>query len=144
MAVSFRRGKWVLDFYDQTGKRRWVTTRWSAPEDKDRAVKHLAKLEQEVAQGAYRSARQQVHLAKLIEAYMAQLDVRTLTKRDYETIIANRLAPFFGLKRKLNSITRLDIERYRAEQQKAGLAVATINKDLVLISMLLKYAQANG
>ena len=26
MAISKRRGKWVLDFYDQHGNRRWETT----------------------------------------------------------------------------------------------------------------------
>jgi hypothetical protein len=88
--------RWVLDFSDQFGVRRWVTTQWSADTDKPKADKLLARLSVQVDEGVFEARNEQRTFPQLVEAYISQLDVRELTKLEYQQIITARLQPFFG------------------------------------------------
>jgi integrase len=147
--VSKRRGKWTLDFKDQTGTRRWIQTEWSADKDKPKAEKLLAAYEHQIDDGRFEAKSEQRDFAELIETYLAQLDVRKATRVDYLSIINTHLKVHFGTM-KLRAIKPLEVEKFRAwmqgrkNQSGKPLAVRTINKSLTLLSMMLKHAEGHG
>ena len=59
--VSKRRDRWVLDFTDQFGKRRWKTMPKGTT--KDKAKEELAKIERSVKMGAYVPKAKEENLA---------------------------------------------------------------------------------
>jgi integrase len=140
--VRKRRGRWVLDFTDGKGVRRWLTTKWSSDADKEKAEKLLARLSVQVEDGSYEPKREQRDFSQLVDSYVSQLDVREHTKCDYMQIINGRLRPYLG-SMKLRGVTPQIVERYRAWVQEQGKAVRTVNKDLTLLSMMLKYAEGH-
>ena len=104
--VRSRRGKWVLDFYDQDKTRRWITTKWPATEaNRLLAEKELARHANAVEDCTFLSKTQQRDFAQLVDAWTAQLDVRPLTRADYQAVIKHHLSKFFG-DSKLRAITR--------------------------------------
>lgn len=142
--VRARRGRWTLDFRDQTGTRRWITTKWPATDDhRHKAEKELARLAVAVDDGAFQSKTQQRDFAQLVDAYTRQLDVRTLTRADYVAIMGTHLTPFFGAT-KLRAITPQQIEDFRAWMQARGKSVRTINKILTQLSSMFRYAEGHG
>ena len=140
--VRKRRGRWILDFTDQHGIRRWVTTRWSSDADKLKAEKLLARFAVQVDDGTFEARSEQRNFIQLVDSYISQLDVRAHTKREYEQIINSRVKIFFGAM-KLRAITPRNLEEYREWVQRQGKAVRTINKDLTLLSMMFKYAEGH-
>lgn len=96
--VRYRRNRWVLDFRDQQGGRRWETTRYTKPEDYERAVKLLRDRERAIDQGEYQAKREHKRFEDLVEAYRAahiNVNIRETTKKDYEGRIKNHLLPYF-------------------------------------------------
>ena len=51
VCIRKRRGRWVLDFYDQYGKRRWETMKESTTNKK--ANERLRAIEEMVSKGVY-------------------------------------------------------------------------------------------
>jgi integrase len=146
MSVSMRRKFWTLDFRDQHGVRRCIKTEWSTDKDKPKAQALLDQYLGQIEAGRFEAKSEQRDFTKLAEDFIAQLDVRTFTRKEYGSIINNYLRGYFN-KMKLRAITPREVEKFRAWMQgrkRAGsdkpLAVSTINKSLTLLSMMLKYA----
>jgi integrase len=145
--VRMRRGKWTLDFRDQTGSRRWIQTRWSSDKDKPKAEKLLVQYEAQIDDGKFTAKKDQRNFEQLTEAYLANLDVRKFTRVDYESVINTHLKVYFG-RIKLRAITPLVVEQFRAWMQgrfapggKRKLAVRTVNKSLTTLSQILGHAE---
>lgn len=131
-----------MDFVDQTGVRRWVTTKWSDEADKAKADKLLARLCVQIDDGSFEAKNEQRTFSQLVEAYLEQLDVRRLTNLEYRQIITARLIPFFG-NMKLRAITPRIVEDFRGWIHRQGKSIRTVNKDLTVLSMMLKYAEGH-
>ena len=154
--VVKRRGKYVLDYYDQTGKRRWETT----DGNKKDAELLLAQRVQEVARGDYQSRADQTTFEQLTEAYLTNRvkgQVRKPTAEDYEETIRRHILPHFA-GRRVRSISMHDVEQFRAHMTKKGeqgalakgadmrlrkFGPSTVNKCLTLLSMMFNYALAH-
>lgn len=151
--VVKRRGKYVLDYYDQNGKRRWETTNGSKKE----AELLLAQRVQEVERGDFQSRRDQPTFDDLADAYIenARASVRDITAAEYEAGIRRHILPYFN-GRRVRAIARRDVEAFRAWLAKRGEAgvpiegqpgkvrrfgASTVNKHLTLLSMMFGYAQ---
>ena len=151
-SVSKRRNKWVLDYRDQHGVRRWETTNGTRKE----AEHLLAQRLQEIGKGEFQSQRDQMTFDELSEAYKSghvAVNVRENTRRDYECNIRLYLVPYFtGVK--VRTITPEMIEAFRRhllekeikikrgekETVKKGVGRRTINKCHTLLSAMLRYA----
>ncbi len=64
---------------------------------------------------------------------------RPTTRERYRCCLELHLIPFFG-GQALDLITVADVDRYKADKLREGLAAATINKTLVLLSSILEVA----
>ena len=67
--VRFRRGKWVLDYRDQYGIRRYESTKYTKKEDKEKVVKLLGNIENKVDEGKYQDKKSRHKIEDLIEKY---------------------------------------------------------------------------
>lgn len=136
--VRKRRGKWVLDYRDQHGKRHWETTELN----KKGAELLLAERLQEVGRGEYQEKREEKTFEELIEAYnVAHLstNVRDTTRLDYQSCIKCHLLPYFtGWK--IRAITPAVVEAYRGKLLEQGVGRRTINKSLTLMGSMFRYA----
>ena len=65
--IRKRRGKWVLDYRDQQGRRHWETTDGNRKD----AELLMAQRLQEIGTGEFRTSAEQETFEKLVEAYTA-------------------------------------------------------------------------
>jgi integrase len=154
--VRKRRGKYVLDYYDQHGQRRWETTKGNKRE----ADRLLRQRQEEVERGTYQARSDQTTFEELAEAYIARAKtkVRDITAAEYEDTIRRHILPFFT-GRRLRTITLRDVELFAEHLSAVGVAglpirgqehksrkfgVRTVNKCLVLVSMMFGYAVRHG
>jgi integrase len=150
--VVKRRGKYVLDYYDQNGKRRWETTNGNKKE----AELLLAQRIQEIHRGDFQARTEQVTFDELAASYVAnvRVKVRDLTATEYDDAIERHILPYFS-GRRVRAITSKDIEDFRSWLIKRGeegvliagkreqlrrFGPATVNKLLTLTSMVFGYA----
>jgi len=140
--VVKRRGKWVIDYYDQHRKRHVETTYGNKRE----AEALLAERIQEVNGGTYQSKRDQLTFAELVEAYRAahiNVNLKPTTRRDYESKIRLYLAPYFQ-NLKIRNITVPMVEKFKADKLEEGKGRRTINKCLIVLGAMFRYAERQG
>ena len=67
--ITKRRKRWVIDFYDQHGKRRWKTM----PEGstKKQARDELRAIEDQVSKGSYIPSRKMPDFSKVADMWLA-------------------------------------------------------------------------
>lgn len=149
--VKKRRGKWVLDYRDQNGVRRWETLKDGTRKDADAL---LAQRMQEVGRGDYRPIAEEKTFEELKDAYVkghVEVNVRFATRKDYETLIALHLLPYFK-GRKVRTITRQDVEIWRGKlltgkqpdgrtpREEGPVGRRTVNKAHIQLGAMLRYA----
>jgi integrase len=154
--VVKRRGKYVHDYYDQHGKRRWETTKGNRKE----VELLLAQRLQEIERGDFQAKRDQAEFDDLADGYIAnaKVKVRDITAREYEEDIRRHIVPFFA-GRRVRSITSKDVEDFRSwlikrgeqgvliagqETKRRKFGRATVNKFLTLLSMMFGYAERHS
>lgn len=121
------RDRWVADFRDQHGRRRL-----EVPEgpfetkalEKRAAGELLQRRLTEVKAHSYTLERERITFAALCDLFLAsKVRARKTTLDGYRELIECYLRPYFG-PRKVETITRLDVEAFRSEMAKgAPLAV---------------------
>ena len=93
--VRKRRDKWVIDFYDQFGKRHWET----AGTNKKEAEELLAQRLLEVGKSVYRPQSKAKKFEEVAEQwYKTQIvpNKRPKTAHYYRNLLDNHLLPFFS------------------------------------------------
>ncbi len=137
--VRKRRGKWVIDFYDQFGRRHWETV----GTNKKAAEEQLAQRIQEVGKEIF----QPIQLSKTFkevsaEWFQSQVETkkRPKTVKYYKDIKGIHLDPYFG-EIKVGRIDFALIEKYMAfKLTKGKLNKDSINKTVTALGTILKYA----
>jgi len=166
MAVVKRRGKWVLDYYDQHGIRRWETTQGNKKE----AEVLLAHRLLEIGKGNYLSpTERKIPFSKLTTQWLDSrgAKIRPATIGQYRNHVDKHLSPFFGsilIERIDMPLVEAYISRKDKERKEAGaikvkavaesrpltleeradvhgvIGIVTINKTLTTLGTILKYA----
>jgi len=137
--VRYRRGRWVIDFYDQDGIRRWHTmSKGSTRQD---ANIKKGELEKKVQQGAYLPPKSMPFFSQVADNWLASKEpnIRHTTYEQYEGHLKNYLKPFFE-KSKINQIGFDAIEQFKADHLKKGITPPTLGKYLRTLGAVLKYA----
>jgi len=166
MAVVKRRGKWVLDYYDQHGKRRWETTQGNRKE----AMELLGQRLLEIGRGDYLAPTdRKVPFAEFAVQWLSNREskIRPATIEQYQNHINRHLVPYFGtvlvgridlplvnaynshkdqkreaakaLEDKAKAESRELTPGERAEVE-AAIDIKTINKTLTTLGSILKAA----
>lgn len=133
--VRKRRGKWVLDFRDQEGNRRWETFR--TRQEADDALS--ARLKQ-LRTGSYVPPREVPTFEEIAKDWLAtKSDRRVSTVSQWEVHIDLHLNPALG-KLRLDRIRVADFDRFKADRLAAGLKPQTVNKLLTTAAAIFQYA----
>lgn len=93
--VRKRRGKWVIDFYDQFGKRHWETV----GKNKKEAEERLAERTVEIHKGAYNPALSKTVLREYAERWLetyAKVNLKASTVKTYTESLNNHILPLMG------------------------------------------------
>jgi len=137
--VKKRRGKWVIDFYDQFGKRHWET----AGTNKKEAEELLAQRLIEVGKETFRTENRDKIFPEVAKEWFDNVIVpskRPSTVSQYRGHLDHHLIPYFGSV-KLGRIDVKMVESYMANQLKnSAIAKVTINKTVVTLGAILRYA----
>lgn len=144
MACVVRRGKkgkerWVIDFYDQHGKRQ----RETLPKDitnKTDARKELVERESRVGNRTFISQKKIPLFSKLAMDWLEykKPNVRETTWEVMEGMVRNHFYDLNDLK--ISRITTATIEKYITAKQTGGIHVLTLRKILITLGQIMAYA----
>ncbi len=136
--ITKRRSRWVIDFYDQYGERRWKTM----PEGttKAQAREELRAIEDMVDEGVYLPKSKTPLFCKVARDWIEykRPKLRESTWEVYEGHVRNHFQDLDGLK--INRINIATIEQFITTRQMKGMNLGTLRKVLVTLGQILSYA----
>jgi integrase len=136
--IAKRRGRYVIDFYDNQGKRRWKTL----PKDarKKDAYKVLRDVEDLLEKGVYLPERK-VPTFKTVGADWLQqkrFNIRESTWVMYERHLKLHFGEIDNLK--INRINIATVESFIAERQEENMNINMLRKLVVTFNQVMNYA----
>jgi integrase len=136
--ISKRRGRWVIDFYDQHGKRRWKTLPGGAT--KGQAKEELRAIEDMLDKGVYLPHAKTPAFSEVARDWLEhkKLKLRETTWEVYEGHVRNHFPDLDYLK--INRITIATVEKFINGRQVQGMNLGTLRKILVTLGQILSYA----
>jgi integrase len=147
--IRQRRGKFVVDYRDATGRRRWVSF-----EDRDQAIAYQAKILPETVRRPKAAVALGINVADYSDHWMSLIQAlkpRTLTS--YRYMLDRHILPTFGAV-KVRDLTRGDIKQLLAKKlapvvssdgkQKPGLSRNTVRIVHATIRAMLRAAVDDG
>ncbi|MBI4523938.1 MAG: site-specific integrase [Deltaproteobacteria bacterium] len=136
--IRKRRGKWVIDYYDAAGKRRWETVAGTRKDAEERMAKIVSG-----GRRAIDTKRTTEEYAKeWLETY-AKTHVKPSTYWEYESILKNHLFPAFG-KVPFARISREMVKKLVAEKVRAGFSRSYVRNIIVPLREMFNHAIDDG
>jgi len=136
--ITKRRGRWVIDFYDQAGKRRWKTM----PEGttKKEARDELRETEKLVSNGTYMPVKKIPLFSKVAEDWLdyKKPKIRANTWEEYERQVRCHFEELNDIK--INRIAIATIEKFITKRQKEKMNISTLRRVLVVLNQVMNYA----
>jgi len=138
--VRKRRGKWVVDYRDPSGQRRWVTC-----STKREAEKVLAEKLREAGQPTKSVVELNIAVSEYAARWLSLLEsnVKPRTLRSYEENLRIHLLPSFG-RTKLRLLARGRIKSFLVAKRKARLSRNTVRLIHATLRAMLNYAIDDG
>jgi len=136
--ITKRRGRWVIDFYDHHGKRRWKTLPKGTT--KAKAREQLRAIEDLVTRRIYLPSKKIPLFCEIARDWLAYKKPK-LRETTWEVCgghIRNHFHDLDGLK--INRITTATIEKFITDRQNQGMNINTLRKILVTLGQILSYA----
>jgi integrase len=140
--IKRKRGRWVVDFYDQNGNRREKWTPKGA--NKTQAKKLLREIEDQIARGIYLPEKKIPTFSEVAKDWLEHKkpNLRDSTWSVYEGHTRNH---FHDLEQiKVSRITTAKIEKFITDRQKQSMHIDTLRKVLVSLGQIMSYAARHG
>jgi integrase len=136
--VAKRNGRYVLDYYDNQGKRQRKTLKKGTTLKK--AKEKLREIEDLISKGIYVPHDKIPKFSKVAEEWLAfkKPDIRDSSWHVYKGHTENHFNEFNDLK--MNRITIAMIESWITERQNIDMPITTIRKLLVTLGQIFRYA----
>jgi integrase len=136
--VAKRRGRYVLDYYDNQGKRYRQTLKKGTT--KKRAKEKLREIEDQIAKGLFIPETKIPQFKRVAEDWLSHKkpNLRASTWSVYEGHTKNHFGEFDDLK--INRITTAKIEKFITDRQSTGMNILTLRKILVTLGQIMRYA----
>jgi integrase len=136
--ITKRRNRWIIDFYDQHGKRRWITL----PEGttKTRAKEELRAIEDQVNKKMFLPSAKVLLFSEVAREWIEhkKLKLRETTWEVYEGHVRNHFQDLDRLK--INRVTIATVEKFITDRQIQRMNIGTLRKILVTLGQILSYA----
>ena len=140
--VAKRRGRYVLDFYDKTGKRIWKTmpkgsTKKEAQEELNTTLENLKVTN-------YIPDRKVPLFKEVAQEWLVhkKMNLRSSTWSVYEGHTRNHFGEFLSVK--VNQINTKMIEQFIHDRQKQGMNISTLKKVLISLGQIFNLAIKRG
>ena len=136
--ISKRRSRWVIDFYDTRGKRRWITMPKGTT--KKKAHGKLREVEDQLKRGIYIPDRRIPTFREVAEDWIEykKLNVRASSLKMYKGHLENHFSGIDLLK--VNRITTVTVEKFITSKQDAKMNITTLRKLIVTFNQVMNYA----
>lgn len=134
-----KRGRWIIRFYDQTGKRGWE----SMPKGTTarEARRRTREIEDAIETKTFKRPAQIPTFSEVADQWLdaRTVQVRHTTLKQYRGHIENHLTPYFG-NMKTNEITLEAVERFITQCTSHDMFANTLRKVLTTLGSIMSYA----
>ena len=139
--ITKRRGRYVIDCYDQHGKRYRKTMKEGST--KDAARKELHEIESKIERRTFLHDKKTSLFSEVGEQWLEykKTRCRETTWEMYQGHLKNHFSELDT--RKINLITTANIEKFITARQSENMALASLRKILVTLNQVMKYAVRN-
>ncbi|MEE4355027.1 MAG: tyrosine-type recombinase/integrase [Desulfococcaceae bacterium] len=136
--IAKRRGRYVTDFYDNQGKRRWKTLPEGCTKTKAKEV--LREIEDQLSKGVYLPEKKIPTFKEVAADWLEykKPNVRESTWRKYEGYIRQHFDEILHIK--INRINTARAEKYIIQRQNEGMNLTTLRKLIVTFNQIMNYA----
>jgi integrase len=136
--IAKRRGRYVIDFYDNQGKRRWQTLKKGTTKKKAREI--LRDIEDRINKGTYIHKSAMPSFSQVAKDWLEhkKTNLRASTWSTYEGHTRNHFNELDNII--INRITIADIEKFITERQDQGMNILSLRKILVSLGQIFAYA----
>lgn len=136
--ISKRRDRWVLDFYDNQGKRRWKTLPKGTTKGKAKEI--LREIEDKLAKGNYIPENKVPIFREVAQDWLEykKPNVRDSISRKYEGYYKHHFDEILDLK--INRINTARVEKYITTRQNAEMNLTTLRKLITTFNQIMNYA----
>ena len=136
--IAKRRDRYVIDYYDNRGKRRWQTLkkRTTLKQAKD----SLRDIENQLARGVYVPVKE-VPLFKIVAKDWLEYkkaNIRGSTWNMYKSHVENHFDFVNDLK--INRVTVATVEKFISDRRKHKVSLPLLRKLLIAFGQVMKYA----
>lgn len=137
--VRKRRGRYVIDFYDQYNKRRWETLPQGATLKE--ANERLGEIEKSIRHESYVPNSKLPGFQEVAEAWLAskKSSLRHSTYDQYAGHLKIHLIPYFG-EMKITRVNFDAAEQFKNQSIENGVTVPTLRKILINLGAIMTYA----
>lgn len=136
--ISKRRDRWIVDFYDQHGIRRWKTLKKGAT--KAEAKEELRNVEEMISKGVFMPLGKTPLFKDVAEAWL-EFKKSYLRETTWEVYQIHVKHHFYDLDEiKINKIMTPTIEKWITKRQTDGMNISTIRKIIVTLNQIMAYA----
>jgi len=146
--IRKRRGRYVIDFYDSKGVRRWKTMPEGAT--KDEAQDKWEEIRKALKNETFTPDKEVLIFSQVAEEFLdyKKPDIRETTWEVMEGMIKNHFNSIFIHKGRKTSLDKMKINRISTEviekwirtKQKEGIHILTLRKILVTLGQIMAYA----
>lgn len=136
--IAKRRGKYVIDFYDTEGKRRWKTLPEGTTKAKAKEV--LREIEDQLARGIYLPSEKIPTFEKVAEGWLAykRANVRETTWEMYRGHLKHHFDDINSIK--VNRITTARVEKFISDRQVKNMNITSLRKLIITFNQVMNYA----
>ena len=136
--IAKRRGKYVIDFYDTEGKRRWKTLPEGTTKAKAKEV--LREIEDQLARGIYLPSEKIPTFKKVAESWLAykSANVRETTWEMYRGHLKHHFDDINSIK--VNRITTAKVEKFISDRQVKNMNITSLRKLIITFNQVVNYA----
>jgi len=121
--IAKRRKRWVIDFYDNQGKKRWKTLPKGTTKAKARET--MREIEDQLARGIYLPDKKIPLFSKVAEDWLEckKANVRQSTWKMYNGHLKHHFQDINSIK--VNRVTTAKVEKYISKKQTNGMNLTT-------------------
>jgi integrase len=136
--IRERRGRLVIDFYDQHGKRRWKTLKEGTT--KKKAKDELRMVEETIEKGVFLPKNKVPMFSDVAKEWLEykKPNLRETSWENCEGHIKNHFEELQDLK--INCIRINTVEKFIRSKQEQGMNINTLRKILVTLGQILSYS----
>lgn len=136
--IAKRRNRWVIDFYDLQGKRRWKTMPKGTT--KGKAREELRNIEDQLSSGTYLPDKRIPTFDTVAAEWLEykKPNIRSSTWDMYERYLRLHFDSIRDFK--INRITIATVEKFIRDFQDTDMALSTLRKLIVTMNQVMNYA----